>query len=353
MISIQAHLDRPDAAIYLASLAERHFEFLTKLRKDGAQRENSLITKTLRYLSATETQEYLEVYALNDVALLDRQRNFFHLLLDFDSFYLREIIVGKPEDLVEVRKELMSVLWETDLYTVIDGNLVQTPFGVLLSEKIFAYRAFRSSPACLLLIKSIGFGATTCPYCNYNKLDLVPKIGTAGVAKKNIAYLDLDHFFAKVQNPFFAVSFFNLIPSCHSCNSVDKGSKEFTLDTQIHPYFISFDEYFRFRISLAALLGDPVDEIYIDPIQHRPLDQTVSDFNLLGKYNNNLADATSLINRFIKHKWRIGTPEEEMFVDLLLGDIPKKKENILRHPTAKFKRDLLAQLDVGGVLKLS
>lgn len=274
------------------------------------------------------------------------------MLLQYDAFLLREIVVSRPDELASLRTEFMKILQEGDLYGLINGAAAQTPFGILLSTKIFSYTNFRSSAACLRLINSIGFGSTTCPYCNYNKLDLVPNIGTPNVYDDATAYLDLDHFFAKVQSPFFALSFYNLVPSCHSCNSIDKGAKLFTKNTHIHPYVESFDDCFRFRVSLKCVLGHAVDEIAIDPIAPRPLDRTILDFNLLGKYNNNFADAKALINRFIKYKSYIGTNEEGMFVELLLGDIPQERQNILRHASAKFKRDLLAQLDIGNVLKL-
>ncbi len=352
MISIQTHLNRPDAVEYLKNLAVNHWDLLNSVRKDGTYKANSLTQKTKRILAESETKEYFEIYASSDHAALLRQQNFLQMLIDFDSFYLREIVVSKPDELVLLRSDLMSVLLESDLYTVSGGKLKQTSFGQLLSDRLFSYKAFRSSSACIRLITAIGFGKTTCPYCNYNKLDLVQNCSAGGISNDTTAYLDLDHFFAKVKNPFFAVSFFNLIPSCHSCNSIDKGSKIFSLNTQIHPYIDSFDDYFRFRVSLIALLGDSVDEIFIDSIKPRPLDRTVIDFNLLAKYNNNLEDAKSLINRFIKYKWCIGTSEESNFVELLLGDIPPVQANILRYATAKFKRDLLTQLDVSDALKL-
>lgn len=352
MISIKSHLNRSDVIKYLDELAVNHWEILNKIRADGEFKKTSLRKKLFCLLIESESKKYLKKYADGDIFKLKRQQSFFEMLTDFDNFQLREIIISKPDELALLRSEFMQVLQENDIYTLVNGKAAQTSFGELLSERLFSYRGFRSSPACLRLIDAIGFGSTTCPYCNYNKLDLVPRLGTSKVVDERVAYLDLDHFFAKVQNPFFALSFFNLIPSCHSCNSVDKGAKLFSNATQIHPYFESFDDYFNFRISLVSILGDSVDKISIDPIIHRPLDKTVSDFNLVAKYNNNLMDAKALVDRFVKYKSYIGTTEEAMFVELLLGDIPQKKEDILRYTTAKFRRDILAQLDVNNVLKL-
>jgi hypothetical protein len=353
MISIRDHLDRPDADAYLNGLARQHWEKLNGIRKDGTYKNNSLIVKVNKYLALSEQPDYFVKFAENDSLKLARQKNFFNALLDYDSLYLKQIIVSKPDELALLREEIMTVLEDRDLYVLQNGSESQTPFGQLLSEKIFSYKAFRSSRSCINLLESIGLGSTTCPYCNYNKLDLVPNLGARNVSHDTTAYLDMDHFFSKVRNPFFAVSFFNLIPSCHSCNSTDKGAKVFSIDSQIHPYFNSFDDYFRFRVSLIAILGGVTDEVFIDSIQSRANDRTVNDFNLLAKYNHILPDIKSLLSRFIKYKRYIGTAEEPMFVELLLGEIPQDRKNILRHAVAKLKRDVLRQVDINGVLNIS
>jgi hypothetical protein len=352
MISISSHLKRTDSVQFLESLAFDHWSKINAVCVNGKYRKNSLRGKLEKFLFDSETVEYFKRYADLDHAKLRRQQDFFQLLIDFDGFYLQEIIISKPDELTAIRADLMQVIREEDLYEFVKGSAAQTPFGALLSEKLFSYKSFRSSSACLALIRAIGFGSTTCPYCNYNKLDLVPNLGTPKVVKNTTAYLDLDHFFAKVQNPFFALSFFNLIPSCHSCNSIDKGPKLFLNDTHIHPYFESFDDYFKFRVSLVSLLGCPIDEVSIDSIVPRPNDRTVNDFNLVAKYTNNLSDAKSLIDMFMKYKYYIGTKEEAMFVDMLMLNVPQRKENILLHTSAKFKRDILAQLDISNALKM-
>jgi len=352
MISISEHIDHPDAHAFLVELAQQHWESLNGVRNDGEYKNNAVIFKVSRYLEHSKSRAYFKEYAQQNTAKLARQRNFFQALLDYDNLYLEQIIISKPEELESLRREMMCVLEEDDLYLNQNGSEVQTPFGRLLSEKIFSYKNFRSSSSCIKLLKSIGFLSATCPYCNYNKLNLVPYIGTKNVATDTTAYLDMDHFFSKVRNPFFALSFFNLIPSCHSCNSTDKGAKIFSIESQIHPYFNSFDDHYRFRISLVTLLGDPTDEVFIDASQARVNDQTLTHFNLLSKYNHIFPEIESLLNRFIKFKGYIGTNEEPMFVELLLAEIPQERKNILRYAAAKIKRDVLRQLDINGALKI-
>ena len=54
-------------------------------------------------------------------------------------------------------------------------------------------------------------GIDTCVYCNRNY--------TINLTKTH-ARAELDHWFPKTQFPLFALSFYNLIPSCHSCNHI-------------------------------------------------------------------------------------------------------------------------------------
>lgn len=48
----------------------------------------------------------------------------------------------------------------------------------------------------------------TCPYCNENYITI----------RNNNTSFQLDHFFPKSKYPIFALSLYNLIPSCYACN---------------------------------------------------------------------------------------------------------------------------------------
>jgi hypothetical protein len=79
-----------------------------------------------------------------------------------------------------------------------------------------------------------------CPYCNRNYTFTTTNSG------KNTRP-DFDHFYSKEKYPILALSFYNLIPSCILCNSRLKGRTEFTLDSHIHPYQDSFNDYAKFK----------------------------------------------------------------------------------------------------------
>lgn len=63
----------------------------------------------------------------------------------------------------------------------------------------------------------------------------------------------LDHFFAKATYPYFALSFFNLIPSCYTCNSSLKNQKEFTLGSNLHPFRESMFDVLNFSVDISSV----------------------------------------------------------------------------------------------------
>lgn len=85
---------------------------------------------------------------------------------------------------------------------------------------------------------------TVCPYCNRNF------INSAKAAKKRrISTYQIDHFFNKSQYPIMAVSFYNLIPVCPSCNRI-KSTGQFSFS----PYEkIGTDRLLRFSFEITGV----------------------------------------------------------------------------------------------------
>jgi hypothetical protein len=353
MIKIQDHLDRVDADTFLEGLAEKHWADLNQKLRGGGFRANSLVRKCEKYLALTTTRKYIEKYADNKVNVAKRHKRFFESLLAQKGQQLKQIIISKPNQLETIKSKIYNILKPEDLFYGPPNNLKQTAFGTLLTETIFDYTKFRGSDFCKELFTQLGFKSATCPYCNNEKLDIVNLERDSKKAKRLKAYYDLDHFYSKSQNPFFALSFFNLIPSCHNCNSGDKRDKQFSIRTHIHPYLESFEDFYQFKISLMTLLGNPVDKIFIDRKIIRPQDKTISDLNLDVRYQNNIESVKILADLFWKNKNKIGTEFENDFKELLMRNIPLTRNEILKFERAKLNRDVLLQLDIDGFLKIS
>lgn len=81
-----------------------------------------------------------------------------------------------------------------------------------------------------------------CPYCNRQ---YITPIYFHTNEKSFKSRGELDHFYPKSKYPYLAMSIYNLIPSCSTCNSSFKGKKEFSLDDP-NPYEKSYDDLFSF-----------------------------------------------------------------------------------------------------------
>lgn len=87
-------------------------------------------------------------------------------------------------------------------------------------------------------------GLKTCPYCNRGYIYSTRR-GVGKSEPKNTC--QLDHFIDKGKYPYFALSLFNLIPVCSSCNH-SKHTKNFNKS----PFEIAdVDECFKFRLDYA------------------------------------------------------------------------------------------------------
>ncbi len=95
---------------------------------------------------------------------------------------------------------------------------------------------------------------STCPYCNRAYTFTYD-------SNQGRCRADLDHFYPKSKYPFLSVSLFNLIPSCHICNSSLKGSKDFYFEKHMHPYYESFSDDAFFNIT-SDKSSDLIDVLY-------------------------------------------------------------------------------------------
>ena len=119
---------------------------------------------------------------------------------------------------------------------------------------------------------------SVCPYCNRNYINSTYKILHCNNCNQDLFVIDevekecpnckqdindqtkvvntaqLDHFFPKDSYPLFAVSFYNLIPSCYSCNHVKSNR-----DLEYSPY----DTSFSFDDVKFTYIPKSVDEVNI------------------------------------------------------------------------------------------
>jgi len=168
--------------------------------------------------------EHLKHYAKEHYELLKDK------LKDFPKeckYSLKEVLTAKPEKLDEIAK------WGRD--KVEEYNFMIGKYKNFATKKD-EYNAYD-------LAKKLN--VNVCPYCNINSTyTVVKKDG------KKILRPEFDHFYDKATNPILALSFYNLIPSCHICNSTLKGGKEFSIHSHLNPHSDNFDEVATFSLKI-------------------------------------------------------------------------------------------------------
>ncbi len=145
------------------------------------------------------------------------------------KYSLEEVITAKPEKLHEIAE------WGKDKVAEYEFMIKKYKNFTTKKDEYDAYD----------LAKKLN--VNVCPYCNVNSTYTVIKKDN-----KKITRPEFDHFYDKATNPILALSFYNLIPSCHICNSTLKGSEEFSMKSHINPYADSFDEVAKFQLKIES-----------------------------------------------------------------------------------------------------
>jgi len=163
---------------------------------------------------------------------------------------LKTLITGWPDELEQIKpsltrafKNVLKILPSPST----PANIKKTKADYKIAlQKVFDYKKFTntySGYGAYAFTKKLG--VNVCPYCNRQyTFTLDNKTGKTRP--------ELDHFLDKASHPYFGLSFFNLVPSCHICNANLKGSKKFTNTQYLNPYTTCFNDILNFRIGVKT-----------------------------------------------------------------------------------------------------
>ncbi len=185
----------------------------------------------------------------------------------------------------------------------------------------------------------------TCIYCNrlYTKTVSNPK---------KITRPEFDHWFPKSRYPLLALSFFNLIPSCHVCNSSVKGNTDFAISDFVHPYLDK-------KIGIKYSYENTKYNTYRFKINHSSLKEetTIKAFKLKEIYETHEDEIKELLkirkvysNDYLKKLATLfdglAISEEEIY-RLAFGTY-LDEDNFEKRPLSRMKRDILREI---GIIK--
>ena len=177
----------------------------------------------------------------------------------WDKNLLEEILTIQPEKMEQTNTELMTSFiptynaheWGVFIKSRGKKDDERTPVEVRLNlkyadlykalYKLFDYQGIISHNRNISYEIAKIIGRNTCTYCN-RQYTITVVVKKENGNEELITRPNFDHWLSHERYPLLSLSFFNLIPCCTICNSGIKGTKEFSLDTHVHPYAISHKE---------------------------------------------------------------------------------------------------------------
>lgn len=250
------------------------------------------------------------------------------------KYSLKEVITAKPDKL-----HAIAMNYKND-----------TTFDFMKNEyKRFTLKTDDDTYDAYKLAQSLN--VTVCPYCNRNYTFTVR-------SKNGSTRPQFDHFYDKATYPILAMSFYNLIPSCHTCNSSIKRSKEFSLTTHVHPYVEGFDDKacFSLHVQDSSFYYDEKGFDLNFRAHDAKAQKNIDDLALQEIYKNHKYIVLELIQKSVMYN--------ESYIEELMknyeGTLFKNKEDLLRlifggyitdedlgkRPLSKLTKDILEQLEI-------
>lgn len=209
-------------------------------------------------------------------------------------------------------------------------------------------------------------GIKSCVYCN-SQLTVVINFSFYDKKEKkrkpkNMAKLELDHYYAKSTYPFLSTSFYNLYPVCGNCNRAKSNNK---IDFQLYTSDATELDYFKFWIDDQSILDYWVSLDNSNLKVH--FESSNGDFKLLNEYNKmfgiqGVYDTQIDIAEELVHKAKAYTnaykknlvnnfkklfPDKLILDRLIVGNYTNPSE-IHKRPMAKYSQDIARQL---GLIK--
>lgn len=189
----------------------------------------------------------------------------------------------------------------------------------------------------------------TCPYCNRSYIYYLSK-------NKEIKP-EIDHFFPKSKYPFLAMSFYNLVPSCQTCNGFGaKEEKDPLIKGLINPYLLKNSDFsFTFEPVSSRIISTLLDKNsikvkiiknipgHLDVFKLKELYELHSDHvvELIFKSKIKYSDTyREYLNRYFENGQKFSDNEIDR---MILGNYATE-EDIHKRPLAKLYQDIGKEL---------
>lgn len=138
-----------------------------------------------------------------------------------------------------------------------------------------------------------------CPYCNRNFTLTVLNPSKINGVREKICRPQFDHLLPKSEFVFLRISYYNLVPSCGTCNHI-KLDEDIDPENFSHPYFEGFENNGRFTIrplSAGSLFGINPDYEFDFDFKNSKIEKNKEVFFLKEIYHKHSYYICDLIER--------------------------------------------------------
>lgn len=279
---------------------------------------------------------------------------------------IEKILVGLPDIIYVLSGDFFSYVLPASDYSNLDSYLKETkkkkeqPLYKVIHDlikdvsSIFNYKDFTakdSNDEYSGYHLAANLNRRSCIYCNRIYTTTI----TTGKGGK-LMRPQFDHWFSHSKYPLLSISFFNLIPSCYSCNSSVKRDIELNLKDHVHPYVdknqtdaFSFYYFYSLKLDKYRIFITPVDstdkrafstlkKLKVDDMYNAHHEELKDLIKLKQAYSETyLEKIQSLFPKTVL------APQE---VYRLLFGTEWETKNFHSRPMSKFKKDILKQLEI-------
>ncbi len=255
---------------------------------------------------------------------------------------LRELLCGNYEQLLAIKNDIGTKYSSKN-------NIVKKVFNYDKSgSKTIRPKISKLQPKISKFIEK-ELDVHTCYFCN---IEFINKFKMSNGKLKN--GFTLDHFIDKGKYPYLALSLYNLIPSCYTCNSKVKGSTEINSLSPSSKKF-DFDTRVKFKTFLQnknlQIKTEEDFELVLKEDFSKDYQKYIEVFELDSRYNYHKYKVIEMINKRkeypdsrIKELAKLTQKTEEEVKQDLFGEyLPN---DLHKRPLSKLIKDISKELNL-------
>ncbi len=252
------------------------------------------------------------------------------------NYTFEDMVMASPQKLADLVKKY-NLIKPEPIDEILNLRNLYSRFAVDSTSPFKNYSAYD-------LVDKLGI--TVCPYCNRNYI--------INIHGRNRRTCEIDHFWNKKDYPFLSLSFFNLIPSCKTCNHL----KSDIAGNYYSPYDTSSNSDDLVKFSFKANGPEYIDkkdhlEILIK--HSRSFKANIKNLAIKELYSSHI----DIIQELIKKKYIYNEEYIEQLLKDFEGRIFKNREELIglivanytseeelhKRPFAKLTKDIWEQLN--------